>query len=75
MRWHEIRERYPGQWLLVEAIGAYTEGGKRVLDQFAIIGSFQDSTAALRVYQELHRHFPRPRALRLPHKSRALGCY
>ena len=48
MLWGEIREHYPHQWLLVEAIKAHSERDKRILDQLAVISTFQDSTAALR---------------------------
>ncbi len=69
MRWHEVRERYPDQWLLVETIDAYTDGDKRVLNQLSVIDSFEDSTEAFRGYQELHRE-SRGRELYALHTSR-----
>lgn len=69
MQWNEIRERYPNQWLLVEAIDARTDTGKRVLDELSVIDTFDDSAEALRRYQELHRQ-ARDREYYVLHTSR-----
>jgi hypothetical protein len=58
MQWSQIRERYPRQWLLVEAVEAHSEEGQRILDDIDVIQSFSDSVAAMRHYQELHRMDP-----------------
>lgn len=31
MQWQEIRKHYPEQWLLVEAVEAHSDAGKRIL--------------------------------------------
>ena len=54
MKWEEIRLHYPHQWLLVEALKAHSEAGKRVLDHIAVSSSFADSAAALQDYAQLH---------------------
>jgi hypothetical protein len=69
MRWDEIRQRYPDQWLLVEALDAHTEGDQRILNQLAVVDTFTDSTQALRRYQELH-HESREREIYVFHTSR-----
>ncbi len=58
MKWAEIRNHYPHQWLLVEAIKAYSEAGKRILEDLAVVNTFSDSTAAMRGYLKLHREAP-----------------
>ena len=58
MNWMEVRQAYPHQWLLVEAINAYSDSGKRVLDRLAVLGAFCDSIAAMQDYAELHREAP-----------------
>jgi hypothetical protein len=58
MQWSEIRTRYPAQWLVVEALDARSEGEKRILNQLAVLDSFNDSIEAFRKYQELHRQSP-----------------
>ncbi len=58
MKWPEIRSYYPHRWLLVEAIKAYSEAGKRILQDLAVVDAFPDSTAAMRSYLKLHREAP-----------------
>ncbi|MFB3041219.1 MAG: hypothetical protein ACE1ZS_05365 [Candidatus Poribacteria bacterium] len=58
MRWTEIRSHYPHQWLLVEAIKAHSESGKRILDGIAVVNLFSDSVAAMKEYIQLHREAP-----------------
>ncbi len=69
MQWQDIREHYPNQWLLIEAIKAHTEDDKRVLDQLVVIGVFPDSPTALKGYQRLHKDEP-GRELYVFHTSR-----
>ncbi len=58
MNWEEIRSHYPHQWLLVEAIRAYSEAGKRILEQISVVNTFPDSVTAMKGYAELHREAP-----------------
>lgn len=69
MRWEEIREHYPQQWLLVEAIKAHSELDRRILEQLAVIGVFPDSVSAMHSYTALHREAPE-RELYVFHTSR-----
>lgn len=69
MQWQEIRQHYPKQWLLVEALKAHSEGEKRILDQLAVLGAFPDSVTALQSYSQLHREAP-DRELYVFHTSR-----
>jgi len=58
VQWNEIRERFPGQWLLIEAIEAHSADDQRILDDIAIVQTFPDSVTAMARYQELHRRNP-----------------
>lgn len=69
MQWQEVRQTYPQQWLLIEAIKAHSEASKRVLDQLAVVSVFPDSTSALASYSQLHRDAPE-RELYVFHTSR-----
>lgn len=72
MQWPEVRNHYPSQWVLVEAISAATHGNKRVVGQLSVVGSFDgDSKEALRTYLRLHREDKR-RELYVVHTSRDL---
>ena len=71
MQWQEIREHYPQQWLLVEAIKAHSETNARVVEQLAVVESFSDSVTAMKGYTQLHREAPE-RELYVFHTSREL---
>lgn len=43
MKWQEIRNHYPVEWLIVEAIKAHSESGKRILDEISVVATFPDS--------------------------------
>lgn len=58
MRWTEIRQSYPHQWLVIEAIQAHSQQGHRQLDDIAVVKAFPDGEAALRSYLSLHRAAP-----------------
>jgi len=58
MRWSEIREKYPQQWLIVEALEAHTEGDQRHLDQVAVVETCPDGATALQRYRHLHAQYP-----------------
>ena len=69
MKWQEIRDHYPTQWLLVEAIKAHSESGKRILDEIAVVSTFVDSVIAMKAYTELHCEEPE-RELYVLHTNR-----
>jgi hypothetical protein len=58
MKWQEIRCHYPHQWLLVGAINARSEAGKRILEQIAVLSTFSDSRQAMDGYVHFHRQSP-----------------
>jgi hypothetical protein len=69
MDWHEICERFPQTWLIVEATEAHSEEGQRILEQLVVVESLPDSTTAMRHYARLHRETP-DRELYVLHTSR-----
>jgi hypothetical protein len=55
MTWQEIRDKYPHRWLVVEAIDAYTEKGKRVINHLEVVGVFGDDwKEAWEHYKKMH---------------------
>jgi hypothetical protein len=58
MNWQTIREHYPQQWLLIEAIKARSEGGKRILEQLSVIHACSDSISAMTEYKKLKKDAP-----------------
>lgn len=58
MKWEQIRHKYPGRWLLVEAVRAHSEDHKRIPDEIDVIDEFDDSPAALQRYKKEHHNNP-----------------
>ena len=58
MHWKEVQERFPQEWVVLEATKAHSEGGQRYIEDVNVIDTFADSTSALRRYSELHREDP-----------------
>lgn len=58
MNWIEVRHAHPSRWLLIEALEAHSQAGKRILDDLAVVDSFPDGVAAMNGYKELHHRAP-----------------
>jgi hypothetical protein len=58
MKWEEIRRHYPHEWVLVEAVNARSESGRRIVDELTLVDTFEDSRAAMRSYVRLHQQSP-----------------
>ena len=70
MKWEDVCQAFPNQWVLIEAVQAYTNGkSERVLEEVAPLKKFSNSPEAMRKYQELHRENP-IRELYVLHTSR-----
>ncbi|HSB72157.1 MAG TPA: hypothetical protein VLT62_22745 [Candidatus Methylomirabilis sp.] len=59
MLWPEVRNAYPSQWLVVEALEAQTmAGNRRRLGRLAVIESCPDGNTAFQRYRHLHQEYP-----------------
>ncbi|WP_317954490.1 hypothetical protein [Paenibacillus chitinolyticus] len=58
MRWEEVREQFPDEWVVCEALKSHSEDGYWFIDEVALIDRFADSTVAMKCYYELHREQP-----------------
>lgn len=59
MQWNEIRSAYPDQWLVIEALEAYTTpDGRRQFDCLAVVETCPEGDSAMRRYRYLHKAFP-----------------
>lgn len=58
MLWTDIRQIYPDQWLIIEALEAHTEAEQRHLDRIAVIETCPDGETALQNYRRLHQEYP-----------------
>ena len=70
MKWEEVCQAFPDQWVLIEAIQANTnDESERILEEVAPLKKFSNSPEAMKAYQELHRENP-SRELYVLHTSR-----
>jgi hypothetical protein len=70
MKWEDVCEAFPKQWVLIEAVRAYTnEESERILEEIVPLKKFSNSPEAMRAYQEIHREDPN-RELYVLHTSR-----
>ncbi len=70
MLWTEIREAYPDQWLIVEALEAHTTPDRhRLLDRMTVVEKCSDGSLAMRGCRRLYQKFP-DRELYFVHTSR-----
>ncbi len=58
MKWQEVREKFPHQWLVLEAVKSHSEGDVWVADDLAVLDSLEDGGAAMRRYSDLRRELP-----------------
>lgn len=70
MKWEDVCQAFPEQWVLIEAVRAYTnEKSERILDEIAPLKKFSNSPDAMKAYQEIHLEEPK-RELYVLHTSR-----
>jgi hypothetical protein len=59
MKWPEIRNTYPDQWLVVEALEAHTKPDNRLhIERFAVVEPCADGSSAMQAYRRLHQQYP-----------------
>jgi hypothetical protein len=59
MKWEDVRQAFPNQWVLIEAIHAFTnDKSERVLEEVAPLKMFTNSPDAMKSYKVLHREDP-----------------
>ena len=59
MQWPEVRNAYPDQWLVIEALEAHTTSDRqRILDRLAVVDRCPDGAAAFQAYRRLHQQYP-----------------
>ena len=59
MKWSVIRNAYPDQWLVVEALEAHTQANnQRHIERFAVIEPCTDGNSAMQTYRRLYIQNP-----------------
>lgn len=55
MKWVEARKIYVNKWILLEAIEAHSQDGKRIVDELFVIKAYEQGKEALKEYAEKHK--------------------
>lgn len=59
MNWQSVREAYPDQWLIIEALEARTSANhQRQIERISVVEQCADGTQALARYRNLHSQYP-----------------
>ena len=58
MKWQEVRQHFPNQWLLLEAREGYSKDNQRVLENFFVIEKFDDGDSAWAAYRKARKQEP-----------------
>jgi hypothetical protein len=53
MTWEQIRQKHPDQWVLMEALKAHTEHGRRIFDQLSVLDVCAANAEVFPRYKEL----------------------
>lgn len=69
MNWESIRENFPNKWIILEALEAQSNHGKRIINDGLVINHYNDSKEALEEYKGLHKKSP-DRELYVIHTSK-----
>jgi hypothetical protein len=58
MQWQEVQERFPNEWVVLEATKAHSNDGHRYIEEVVVINRFNNSIDAMHRYSELHQKQP-----------------
>lgn len=53
--WDQVRQAYPHQFVVFEAVRSHSQENKRVVDAINVIDAFTDGEKAMKEYLNLHR--------------------
>ena len=69
MKWYEIRKQYPDQFVLVEALKAYSRDNKRYIEDMTVVACYDDTKKAWEDYKKF-RHESSTREFYIFHTSK-----
>lgn len=70
MKWEDVCQAFPNQWVMIEVVEAYTnDENERVLEEVTRLNKFSTSTDAMNAYQQMHQENPQ-KELYVLHTSR-----
>jgi hypothetical protein len=58
VRWPDVRDAHPDQWLVIEVLEARPQDDGRIIDRVSVIDVCDDGRATMKRYAELRRLHP-----------------
>lgn len=58
MRWQDVQERFPNEWVVMEVMKAHSDSGYRYIKDVVVIDRFESSLDAMDRYEELRKDQP-----------------
>lgn len=58
MQWQNVREQYPDWWVVIEALDAHIEAGRRIVEELSVVNVFSNPDEAMQAYNSLHQRSP-----------------
>lgn len=58
MIWQQVKDSYPDQWVVLEAVEAHNVENKRIFENLSVVDAVTDSLTAMKKYQSLHKKHP-----------------
>ena len=58
MIWQQVRESYPSQRVVLEAVEAHNVDNKRIFENISVVDAVTDSLSAMKKYKVLHQKYP-----------------
>lgn len=55
MTWESVRKLYKEKWVLIEAIKAHSNNGKRIVEDMDLVGVYDKGNEALKDYTNRHK--------------------
>ena len=47
MKWQDVREKFPEEWVLIEALNSRSEDGFWIVDDVSVVDTFGDDSVAM----------------------------
>lgn len=58
MRWQEVQNRFPNEWVVLEVLKAYSDEGYRYIEDVVVVDRFENSLKAMERYEKLRKKHP-----------------
>jgi hypothetical protein len=59
MKWQDVREKFPNEWVLMEALDSHSEDGYWIVEEMSVVDNFgDDGNGTWKAQNELLKKYP-----------------